>query len=125
MRSYDPSKALDHEEWLALDESEQLDLVMEFHRSSGEYGESLDSHAAIHTAVETQLALEIPSVNAAFYRLRKQGLTRHDAVHAIGSVLFEFMQDCMGSDQTSTEDANEQYYERLSKFNAADWLDDT
>lgn len=124
MRSYNPSKTLNHREWLALDEGERLYLVKEFHQSHGEFGASVNAHAAIHAAVETQIALDTPSVRAALGRLRGQGLSRHDAVHAIGSVLAEHMHELLTSGQPATEEANERYYQRLSKFNAEDWLRD-
>jgi hypothetical protein len=125
MRSYNPSKKPNRREWLALDEGERLSLTREFHRSHGEFSALLDSHAAIHAAVETQIALDTPKVRAALRRLQKQGLNRHDAVHAIGSVLAEHMNELLRSDQPTAEDANERYYEKLSMFNAQDWLDDT
>ncbi len=124
MRSYNPSKTPNQTEWLALDEGERLFLVKEFHRSHGEFGASLDAHAAIHATVETQIALDTPSVRAALGRLRVQGLSRHDAVHAIGSVLAVHLHELLTSGQPATEEANERYYEKLSKFNAEDWLDD-
>ncbi len=125
MRSYNPSKTPNRREWLALDEGERLRLTREFHRSHGEFGGLLDSHAAIHAAVETQIAMDTPNVSAALDRLQKQGLNRHDSVHAIGSILAEHMHELLRSDQPATEDANDRYYEKLSKFNAEDWLGDT
>jgi hypothetical protein len=125
MRSYNPSKTPNRREWLALDEGERLHLTREFHRSHGEFSGLLDSHAAIHAAVETQIAMDTPNVTAALGRLQKQGLNRHDSVHAIGSILAEHMHELLTSDQPATEDANDRYYEKLSKFNAEDWLGDT
>ena len=125
MRLYNPSKSLNYGEWLALDEEERLDLVEAFHRSHKAFGRSLGSHAAIHAAVETQIALDIPNIRATLERLRKQGLNRHDAIHAIGSVLAQYMHDLLESEQSATEDVNERYYEQLSKFDAEDWLGDT
>jgi hypothetical protein len=122
--AYDPSIAPDKGEWLALDEGEQLDIVAVFHESHGEFGNSLDVHAGIHVVIETQLALDTPEVTAALDRLMKQGLTRHDVIHAIGTVFLESIHDLVESDHTSDGDDNERYYERLSSFNAVDWLDE-
>ena len=122
MDDYDPSKATDKGEWLALDESEQLDIVTVFHESHGEFGDSLDVHAGIHVAIETQIALDTPEVTAALDRLMKQGLTRHDAIHAIGSVFLESIHDLLESDLSSEGDENQRYNEKLSSFSADDWL---
>lgn len=48
---------------------------------------SSKSHAAFHLAVETQAATGFEPTVRALERLRGQGLNRHDAIHAIGSVL--------------------------------------
>jgi hypothetical protein len=78
--------------WLALDESERLSLVEAFHRDARiplpKSARAL--HAAIHTIVENQLALgEQETVRETLQRLLDDGLTRHDALHAIGATLAE------------------------------------
>src|SRR5262249_40443203 len=50
-------------------------------------------HATIHMVVENQLALNDEPVLRALERLKKEGLTRHDAVHAIGSQVAEHIYD--------------------------------
>lgn len=50
---------------------------------------SLPMHAIIHAAVETQLAEGHGHALKALRRLLDEGLDRHDAVHAVGSVLAE------------------------------------
>lgn len=118
---YDPERALDKGAWLDLDEGEQLEIVMAFHESHVELGDSLDGHAAIHVTIETQIATDTPEVMAALARLMKQGLTRHGAIHAIGSVFFESVQELLASDDSEGEDANERYYAKLSSISADDW----
>jgi len=119
---YDPERAPDKGDWLALGESGQIDIVMAFHEEHGEYGDSLETHAAIHATIENQVATGTSEVTAALDKLMKQGLSRHDAIHAIGFVLFESVQDLLESDHSEGEDASERYYEKLSRFNAKDWL---
>ena len=53
-------------------------------------------HAAMHSIVETLIALgdETPARRTA-QRLVDEGLDRHEAIHAIGSALVEFMTDLM------------------------------
>ncbi len=87
MDGYDPERAPDPEWWLSLDESERMDLAQESQHED-EQLPSPRSHAAIHLVIENQVAMgdEIP-VAATLQRLLAEGLGRHDAVHAIGSVL--------------------------------------
>jgi hypothetical protein len=47
-------------------------------------------HAAIHLIVENQVALgDAFPANGVLLRLMKEGLDRHEAIHAIGSVFSE------------------------------------
>jgi hypothetical protein len=51
-------------------------------------GQSIRAHAANHVIVENQLAMgDATVVPATLARLMQEGLDRHDAIHAIGSVL--------------------------------------
>ena len=122
MHQYNPAKNPKPQEWLALDELTRLDLISEFHQSHGEFGESIDAHAGIHAVVETQLAMDIPNARSTLGRLRKSGLTRHDAIHAIGTVLAEHMTEITTNPRVSPDEANSRYYERLRTFTRVDWL---
>src|SRR6185503_16801619 len=95
MATYEPSKQLNAEEWLALDEGERIELVRAFHRRQKTFVPNLDAHAVVHAIVENQLAEGFPAATATLARLQAEGLDRHDAVHAIGSVLLEHMQNLM------------------------------
>jgi hypothetical protein len=89
MDTYDPDTAPDPKIWLELDEGERLLLVSDYHEQAGEELPNAQLHAAIHVVVENQLAeTYLPAVEA-LARLLREGLSRHDAVHAIGSVLAE------------------------------------
>lgn len=89
MESYDPDNVPDPKTWLELDEGERILLVTDYHEQAGEELPNAQLHAVIHVIVENQLAeAYLPAVEA-LARLRRDGLSRHDAVHAIGSVLTE------------------------------------
>lgn len=91
MDTYDPDTAPDPKVWLELDEGERLLLVSDYHEQAGEELPNVQMHAAIHVVVENQLAeAYLPAVEA-LARLRRDGLSRHDAVHAIGSVVAEHL----------------------------------
>ncbi len=124
MQYYNPLKAPNSRDWLLMDEAERVELICQYHEENGEYGESLDAHAAIHCAIETQIAMNTPAVCDALDRLLDQGLHRHDAIHAIGSILAEHIDDLLSKKDHSEDDPNEKYYDRLSRFNASDWHSD-
>src|SRR5258705_5345218 len=87
---YDAIEQPDPEIWLELDETERVDLVIDYHRRIGVQLESLELHAMAHVVVENQAALgEATPVPETLERLMDEGLDRHEAVHAIGSILME------------------------------------
>jgi hypothetical protein len=118
---YDPHKNPAPRKWLSLTEYERLDLVQAYHSVKRITVPSATLHATIHTIVENQVALgdQIP-VKATLVRLMLQGLDRHDAVHAIGSVLATQMFDLLQPGEIQ-HDASDQYFQGLSKLSAASW----
>ena len=87
MDRYDPDTDPDPKEWMGLDDDERDHLVEEYHRDKHVEIESLRMHVNFHVVVESQVAMgdEIP-VQKTLTRLMREGLSRHDAVHAIGSI---------------------------------------
>ena len=124
MNRYNPEVDPDKEEWLALDEGERIFLVEKYHRderiSMPQRARRL--HATIHTVVENQLALEDQTiVRDTLHRLMEDGLTRHEAVHAVGSVLAEHIYDLIQADHPPS-DGNAPYYAALQQLTAEKWL---
>jgi hypothetical protein len=120
MREYDPSASLDPEKWDLLDEDEKLALVQQYHEQSDSDLPDLALHSLVHTIVENQIALgdELP-VAATLARLEREGLDRHDAIHAIASILVNHLHEILsGSD---TKGIHEQYYEALTALTAESW----
>jgi len=110
-------------DWLALDEGERHVLVEDFHRKTHIAMPNLRLHAVIHAVVETQIAEGggIPTRDT-LARLMKEGLDRHEAVHAIGSVLAEFLHEMMTATTDNDGDPNPKYFSRLEGLRARDWL---
>src|SRR4051794_28901704 len=80
--------------WLELDETERVGLVVDYHRRAGVQLDSLELHAVTHVVVENQVALgDATAVPATLSRLMDEGLDRHEAIHAIGSVLMDIVFD--------------------------------
>jgi hypothetical protein len=108
---YDPHEHTDSDAWLALDESERMRLVERYHRRQRIRLPNETIHAVIHVIVENQVAIgdEFP-VRAVLHRLIKEGLDRHEAIHAIGSVLSQEFIVAMGG-QEAGGDLNADYIE--------------
>jgi hypothetical protein len=121
MQRYDPLEAPDPEEWLAFDEQERIDLVLNYHRKARIRLPNAKVHAIVHAMVETQIALgdETPARRTA-QRLMDEGLDRHEAIHAIGWVLIEFMSDLMDEPESRAE-PNAPYFAALERLTVEDW----
>ena len=78
-------------------------------------------HSVTHVVVENQVLLgdETP-VAATLDRLLGEGLSRHDAIHAIGTALAPVILDILKGEVRS--DPNLVYYQRLRELTAEGWL---
>jgi len=121
MKRYDPSVAPDPHQWLALDEQERTDLVMKAHHAPGVPLDRAILHATFHAVVETQIAMSDATVQGTLDRLMREGLDRHDAVHAIASVLAECMWDAVREPKPG-EPPVEAYYRDLKVLKVSVWL---
>ena len=122
MTRYDPLQSPEPHEWLELDELERIDLVSAYHKRVRAKLPNLRLHATIHAVIENQLAEGLQVVQETLHRLMSEGLDRHDAIHAIGSVLAQHMQELMMR-EAPTADPNEPYYRDLEALTADDWLE--
>ena len=125
--SYDPLVAPDPEAWLATDERKRIDVIERYHRRGGIKMDRLTAHAVIHAVVESQIAAgdELP-VRRTLLRLMSEGLDRHEAVHAIGSVLAGHLNALLRKDggalPATGGDSNAVYFAALEELTAEDWL---
>jgi hypothetical protein len=120
VKAYNPNVDLDQQAWLASDEESRINVVVRYHQRHGLQDPSGRVHSIVHVVVENQLAMNEPVVVETLARLRAEGLTRHDAIHAIGSVLAEQIYHLLKEGDQGT-DANEGYVERLKQLTAAGW----
>jgi hypothetical protein len=117
---YDPNIAPDPQVWLALDEKLRISLVEKYHRDARIKLPNLATHAAFHSIVENQIAENLESVVRAMARLTAEGLDRHDAVHAIGSVLAVHMHDLLKS-EANAENSQAIYNAAVERLTAKAW----
>ena len=125
MERYDPDKAPAPDEWLALDEGERIYMVERFYEEAGVRLPNLSAHAAFHAIVENQLVLPNQVVvRETLKRLVREGSSRHDAVHAIASVLAVWVHELL---QTAASAAGSEanYHAQLRRLTAKRWRSDT
>lgn len=121
MDHYDPEVAPIPADWLASDEGERIHVVEQFHREAGVRVPDLLAHATFHVIVENQLALpDQVLVRDTLQRLIVEGLSRHDAVHAIASVLATRVYELLQPAASATH-AEAKYHARLQRLSARRW----
>lgn len=121
MDSYNPDTSLSAADWLQTDEGERIEVVASYHRRKKIHLPNAQLHAVIHVVVENQIALGEEVVVETLGRLLGEGLSRHDALHAIGSVLAADLYELMRESSEATGDAHRRYLERLQKLTAKSW----
>ena len=111
-------------------EQERIDLVLAYHRREGIGAPSEKAHAVFHVIVENQIADDTLPVRRTAQRLMSEGLDRHEAIHAIGSVVAGSIYDLMGEtgsdskpgETTSDQDPSKAYLAKLEGLTAKGWL---
>jgi len=121
LNRYDPEHAPDPEQWLALDEQERILLVEAHHRMARIKLPNLTAHAIFHAVVENQIAENLESVVRAMARLTAEGLSRHEAIHAIASVLGEHIVELFNGNVDGN--SAETYNAAVERLTARDWRD--
>jgi hypothetical protein len=111
----------DADRWEALDDDERISVVMEYHQEAGIQLPDEYAHALLHVVVENQIALaEETPVEAVLCRLVDENLDRHDAIHAIASILVNHMHELMYGEDSALD--SDDYYAELEKLTAEKWL---
>jgi hypothetical protein len=119
---YDALTAPDPQDWLDLDEQERIDQVIDYHRRNHlPLGGNAKLHGAAHVVVENQIAMgDATAVPATFKRLMDEGLDRHEAIHAVGSVLMGIVFDVIRKVDDEAN-INAKYGRELAALTAASW----
>lgn len=121
---YDPEVDPDPAHWLALDEAERLCRAKDYHDRYDPLLAEPELHAAIHVMIENQIATddETPA-REALERLMAEGLSRHDAIHALGSVLTEMIVAIANGDDGEEAERSraDAYNDAIARITAEDW----
>jgi hypothetical protein len=70
--------------------------------------------------VENQLAMGVDLIPSTFAKLTRQGLSRHETIHAIGAIISEDIFNVMKGD--TKEFSPKKYRRKLEKLTAKRWL---
>ena len=119
--TYDPETAPDATEWLDLEEDERIHRISAYHRQARIKLPNLNIHAAMHAVVENQIAEELQTVRETVVRLKAEGLSRHDAIHAVASALVGRLQDLLREGAPAQFEV-EAYFQDLRLLTAEGWL---
>jgi len=115
---YDAEAAPDPSRWQELDEDERIMLVEAYHRRAGIEVPNMKAHATAHAIVENQASMgDELAVRRAIERLMGEGLDRHDAVHAVASVLAVHINDALKAGGSNSET----YNEAVERLTAESW----
>jgi hypothetical protein len=120
---YDADLEIEATPWAELAEAERLARVKRYHEGTlapGKRPPSMERHAGLHVLVESQLATGVPpQAPAALRRLRAEGMSRHDAIHALGWLATEHVRRALEA-QRPLDDAA--YAADLDALTIQRWL---
>ena len=121
MKDYNPNKAIDPQQWLALDEYWRINMIKEYHQQCDDDLEedARNAHSAMHCVVENQIAEKVAHVPETLAKLTRQGLDRHEAIHAIAAIIAEDIYELMNGEQKTFD--SKKYRRKLDKLTAKRW----
>lgn len=120
MEKYNPQIEPNKQIWLNTSEDERIDMVREYHKKNDDLeDDALTIHSAIHVIVENQLAMGIELLPETITKLIRQGLERHEAIHAVGAIISENIFDLVRGNKS--EFSPKQYRNKLDKITAKRW----
>ena len=123
--SYDPGKRVDPAWWNSLGSDERVHIAEAAHVVPGAWHFPIrDSraHAIMHVVVENLVAQgdETP-IYATLQKLARQGLERHDAIHALSTVFAEHARTIGGGRADSDTPPPEAQVKRAAAMTASSW----
>jgi hypothetical protein len=122
MKKYKPNSAPDPVEWLAMDEQERMMLVTKYHKKTNT--PMPEMHTIVHVIVENQLAEGLEVVHWTLHNLMDEGLDRHEAIPAIGSVVINHLMEIIRGENTEGF-SNERYERDLESLTIEKWYQNT
>ena len=97
-------------------------VVSTHHMVNSEKSGNAKAHAAYHVIVENQVAIGFGPTVRAFERLQQQGLSRHECIHAVGSVIAEHLFSTMReTEAVDSKDVQAQINAAIERLDANEW----
>jgi post-segregation antitoxin (ccd killing protein) len=122
LKHYDPEITPNPQAWLELDEGERIQLAERHHVAARVKLPNAHAHAVFHAIVENQIALNLEPVVRAVARLKKEGLSRHDAIHAVSNVLAEHLFDAAKENDLDADATSQaRYNAAVERLSARQW----
>lgn len=118
---YDANSAPDPSEWHSLSVAERIRLVRSYHQTRRIKLRNVKLHTALHVAVEQHVAQGYGPTCRTMERLQTEGLTRHEAIHAIASVLSKFTDELSNPETRPQEDFNRRMNAAIEALTATAW----
>ena len=119
MDHYDPERSPEPSVWLEFDEATRINLVLKYHEDIEVELPNKNLPAVVHVVVENQAALGEDPVPETLERLTRQGLDRHEAVHAVGAILSDDIYHLLNTKDAKWD--SRKYRRRLAKLPAKRW----
>jgi hypothetical protein len=117
---YDAGESPDPERWLEADEQVKAHAVEDHHRRLGVDVPDPHLHALVHVIVENQLAAGEPqAARETMARLLAARVSRHDAIHAVGSVVSAAMSKVLHEGSAYDRD---EVARALARLRPEDWI---
>jgi hypothetical protein len=122
MKKYNPVHSPDSAQWLKLTEQQRIQFAEAYHRSARIKLPNLKTPAVFHAIVENQIAEGLAPVVRAVGRLMHEGLSRHDAIHAIGFVVAEHLSAAFKAEVPDDADtAQARYAAAVEQLDGRSW----
>ena len=125
IHSYLPHVAQDPSMWNALDEDERVFLVSAWHKKHSDAHPaivSLRGHALAHVVAENMLTSGEVQALSAMRTMVDQGLTRHEAIHALSDAIVACLLDLAAKGEVYSE---ERFAQEISRLDVNFYFDTT
>ena len=121
VETYDAATPPEALAWLETGEEARIQLVVDYHTSIGDVGDNARTHCLLHVIIENQIAMggAMEPVRERMRQLMAQGLDRHNALHALCSVLIRHMNWIGMSNIKGDQDAR--YFREIRRMTAQKW----
>jgi len=83
------------------------------------------AHAVFHAIVENQIAMGLEPTVRAISRLTNEGLSRHEALHAVAGIVAEYLYEASKTnDKDFTDTMQARYNAAVERLTGKQWLQD-